>query len=252
MKKVIILIFLVFVTGQASQARSLYVDPQVARYKKYNPDGQKYRFVRSYINSLTYIHQNYQRNQDISTLNFEYLSNPSNVVKLRDDIVMNNINLRVARNFVKKYKDSQNGLILKVADLYTQFCDDLIALNNEEKEFYHSLYKKERSEHQQYWDKEEIVNWQQYINQERKDIMMGLLESAMLVSKVLISDKTDGYGELSYLGISRNQRNSLLLLLNNFEGDQFQGELREGQSFLGGSITILRDVLESDNYNTYY
>ncbi len=235
-----------------SEARSIYVDPEVQRYQEYNPDGRKYEFVKSYIHSLSYIYQNDVRNEEIRLLTFEYLQEAFNLVKLRDILVVNNINLRVARNFIKKYKDSQNGLILKVSELYTQFCDDLIEINDEEKEFYNKLYENSLERDTQGIDKKKIVDWQQYVNEKRKEIMMDLLESSLLVTKVLISDKTDGYGELSYLGISDDQRHNLLTLLGGFKGEEFKGNLRGGQSFVEGSVSVLRQILQDDDYRSYY
>lgn len=228
--------------------RSMYIDPEVERYQEYNPDGKKYEFVRSYLNGLNYIYVNDLKNQENYELTFEYLENPSNLVKLRDDLVMNNINLRIARNFVKKYKNSENGLILKVTDVFVALCDSLIELNNQEKDYYNSLHQNMLNDDDFFMDRKEVSSWQQSINSQRKESMMRLLESSMLVAKVLVSSKADGYGELSYLAVTKDQKYNLLMLLDGFKGDDYQGALREGQSFLGGSISVIREILENKNY----
>ncbi len=247
-KLILFLLFFSIFSSNIAYSKSLYVDPQVLKYQEYNPDGKKYEFVRSYINGLSYIYKNNIQNEANNELSFEYLENASNLIKLRDNLVMNNINLRIARNFVKKYNTSENGLILKVTDAFVKLCDGLIEINEKNKVFYNSLYEKSLESSSHWLDRKEIVDWQQSVNTQRKELLMSLLESSMLVTKVLVSSETDGYGELSYLALTNNQRYNLLMLLDGFQGEEYQGELREGQSFLGGSIAVIREVLENNNY----
>jgi len=77
--------------------------------------------------------------------------------------------------------------------------------------------------------------------------LKNLLKSSILVSRLLVSDKVNRYGEYAYLGVTDKQRKRLVEKLNEFDGKEYVGDLREGQSFLEGSIAVIRETLNDYN-----
>ena len=61
------------------------------------------------------------------------------------------------------------------------------------------------------------------------------------------SDKADKYGELVNLGITSKERQKLIDQLNKLST---QKKLKSGQSFLEGSLSTIREILEDSSWGT--
>src|SRR5882672_4083652 len=81
-----------------------------SEFRKNNPDGKKYEFVRSYVSALNYFY----------TINQRWEKNPPKKKFKGDDLktirgsieylVQDNADLRIAKNYMVKYLDSPNSL----------------------------------------------------------------------------------------------------------------------------------------------
>ena len=215
----------------------------VDKIKEFNPDGNKYDFVKDYIFSLGYLKTNEERSSQISSMSFNDLDDVQKGRELINGFVQDNANIRVAKNLLKKYIAPENGLMLKVADLFAEVCDELVVVNKSERqlleEFQEILEKHEMDD----FDGNDFRDKQRKLASKRRNSLKKLFEASMLVTKVLISDKEDRFDQLTKLGITSKQKEKLLEKLDKFSGEDFNGELREGQSFLQGSITVIREVL---------
>jgi len=250
MKKIFILfVFFFFLSNNVLFARRFYVDENVEKYREYNPDGKKYKFIKRYLTSLSYLYLNTEAKETLSPITFDYFKDPENIIGLQNHLTMENVNLRVARNLLKKYKKSENGLILKVTDIFVKMCNEQIEMNIEEKKYSDQVYKNLVGGNLGQEKRREVIQWYEDINEKKKKSSMKLLESSMLASKVLISEKTDGYGELSYLAINSKDKEALIGMLDEFIGEEYSGNLREGQTFLGGSISAIREILENSDFD---
>ena len=234
----------------ANLAFSDFLHKDIAKFRQYNPDGQKFEFVQTFLSGLKYLQLNDRRALKLTDPNLNALELRERYGRLTTNIVTDNINLRLARNLVKKFVKSENGLILKAANLFVMTCDEQIEINNREKIMLDELYKVQKSSDAQKFDNRAYLRRQRALGLERKESFKKMLEASLLVKKILISDKPDRFGELIMLGITQKQRVELLSQLKEFQGKDFEGELREGQSFLEGSISAIREILEDKTWAT--
>ena len=249
MKKVIIVFFVFFAIGGQALAGDEFRD-DIANIQKFNPDGQKYEFMKNYIEALGYLKYNARRSQQPIYFTLDNMEDIERVIGLRDNIILDNVNIRVARNYLQKYRISPNGLILKVVDLFVESCNDLIAFNREEKALLDQFYDAQIKEQMGDFNIRDFNIQMNTIANQRKESLKKMLEASLLIQKVLISDQVDEAGNLTRLGITQNQRAVLLLRLDEFYEEGYQGELRQGQTFLQGSISALREILEDRSWGT--
>jgi len=239
------LLIAIFLSFPAYSYDFLY---DIERMQKYNPDGDKYQFLKKYINCLEYLQTNEERRKTATSFTKSDWSDEQSQKQWRQHIIMDNANLRIARNLIKKYKTSNNGFILKTTELFMQFCNNLINLNNEERKTFEDIIKNKST----FSDLKEsdLINIQSELNNQRKNILKQLLESSMWTQKVLISSEPDRFGELMSLGVTARQRQRLINKLDDFKGKGFDGEVREGQSFLQASVSAIREMLEDTSWDS--
>lgn len=225
-----------------------------ADFIKNNPDGQKYDFIRTYLTALNYLYMNETRQSKRDFTNIQGTSKEKNDQYFRE-LMRDNINIRTSRNLMKPYFSAGNPLMVKATDIFYQVCDEQAKLNDEEME----LIKKEtpvktKIDPNHLPEKNDSVQapLDEYIvlNNRRKESLQKLLEASLLAAKVLISNKTDQEGDLVVLGINKEERKKLLLKTDIFRGSGYEGEMREGQSFLEASVASIRDVLKDPSWGT--
>ncbi|HPN88579.1 MAG TPA: hypothetical protein PLH56_04495 [Candidatus Omnitrophota bacterium] len=248
MKKIFFLIVFTFLSILPAVASAEIDNP--SEFKLHNPDGNKYEFVKNYLNSLNQLKDNAKRRQSAAAVSYDDFKDPRVVKTAIENLILDNTSLRVARNYILKYRVPENGLILKVVDLFTKSCDEQIAQNTQERELlekYQGILLGDRMDEKfqgQFFEKMEALVLQ------RKESHKKMLEASVLAGKVLISAQTDKKGNFVYLGITKNEREKLLLKLDTFYERVYQGELREGQTFFQGSVATIREILEDKNLKT--
>jgi hypothetical protein len=249
MKIKIIIIMMMFLCSGLSGF--VYADPlydDVQKFKENNPDGYKYDFVRAYLNALMYFKKNKERKENLPHINFENLAESKSVKPIIDNLRRDNVNLRIARNLVKKFLKPENGLILKVSDMFVGMCDDQIELNSYEKVLYEKVYEFQAKAEFDEFNPDSFIEAQRLLASQRHASLKDLLETAMMVNVILVSHKTDEYGDFYSLGITGKQRQNLLYKIDDFQGHSFREEFQEGQSFLAGSVNIIRQILENESW----
>lgn len=215
-----------------------------------NPDGKKYEFVKNYLSSLSYFQLNDERERKQAGEAVGILDSPEKTEELVKSIIQQNANLRVARNLIKKYKSPENGLILKAVVLFMQVADEQIEFNNEERAMLERVVDVIKSGDIRVYDTPKFYKDQAKIAKQRKESFKKLLESSVLVSKILISNKPDKYGEFINLGITKDERKKLISKLNELFVGYKEVGLKEGQSFLEGSVASIREILEDKSWGT--
>ena len=224
---------------------------EVDQIKQFNPDVEKYHYVKTYLNALTYLKRNDERNLLSPEIHFDDLqSDLPYIATMVANIVHNNTNLRIARNLLQKYDQTPNGLILKSNQVFKKSCEQLIALNTTEMKSLQKIYMVLQSGELSPLELEAFQTEIQAIDQKRKEALKEILFASMLVGDILISAQTDDYGDLFQLGIDEEERNKLLDQLNYFKEAGYQGRLRNGQSFIQASIAVIRDRLEDYSWMT--
>ncbi len=251
-KKIITLISVLTLLNFIPGHNSFALEPvgEIKEFIKNNPDGNKYEFTKAFITALEYIKANVERNENVKDINPYDLYDNKRIDELSNNITLDNVNWRIAKNMLKKYLNPQNGIMLKVADTFIKMCDEQIDLNGREKDWLDKIKDAQVKKKVGTFDQTKFLNDIQIISDERKESLKKMLESSMLASKVLISSQKNRYGELDRLGVSARERDSLLYKLENFYGDNSEGGLREGQSFLEASVTVLKEALGDYSFDS--
>jgi hypothetical protein len=231
-----ILIFL-FLFPAASFA-DFYAD--VKEVKEYNPDGQKYEFTKDYLISLGYLELNVKRAEEFTEWDSGKASDAQKAKTLMDALIRDNANLRVAKNTLKRYAASENGLILKVTKMFMEICDEQVALNTQERELYQSLYDAQAKDQLKSFDKKTLRDRRAKLAQERRSSFAKIFESSMIVEKILVSSQTDRFGEFVQLGITREQRQKLLSRIKELFPSLTNEKPQSGQSFIDASVSAVK------------
>jgi len=220
---------------------------ELLQFQKNNPDGQKYEFVRDYISSLSYLRSNLGRDDQL----FQSKEQPAfdrELIQARiGSLVQNNVNMRIARNLLEKYRNSTNGLILKTTDLFTTTSNQFITLNNEERQLLQAMVKDQKEEIPKDSFQRYVKSWQD-LSSQRKTLLLSIVESSLLVTKVLISEKPDRDGQLTRLGVTWEEREKLVEKLNQYFKETDDLGMQEGQTYLEASVANLREVLEDHSH----
>lgn len=250
----IILFLVLLLNFVGGSPKFLFAAEDTQEFIKNNPDGQKYDFVRNYLTALNYINLNETRKSKRDFSKYEGAKEEKLDQYVRE-LTRDNVNIRTARNLMKRYFSVDNPLMVKVTDIFYVVCDEQTKFNDEEI----SLMKNGVAEKivytpnnlpDQNQNSPGLLNKQIELNNRRKDSHQKLLEASVLVGKVLVSSQTDTEGELVVLGVNDEQRKKLLLKMDEFYGAEFEGKMREGQSYLEASVVAIREILEDYSWGT--
>ena len=242
----LLMVSLGFCGGDLVQADLLYDDPE--SFVEHNPDGKKYEFVKVFLDALKYLKKNKERQELLPHINLNNFQDSPSVKPILASFVKDNMNLRIIRNLLKNFKTQNNKLLVKIVNLIKGFCDKQIDLNNDEKVLYERIYSYQIEENYDAFDTEDFVKQQTVILNSRRETFKDIMEAAMFVNMALVSPKQNEYDEFYQLGITAEQRENLLVKVYSFKGREFNGFVEGGQSFLAGSINIIRQILENEDW----
>jgi len=212
-------------------------------FSKNNPDILKYEFARSYITSLSYMKQIYDRwNANAPKKHFANQQKKMIMATL-NDLALDNSDLRIIKGYLLKYLTAHNMLMRKVADIVVVATSREIAINDEEKTLWEKWYDLINAAQATRPKEIDFVKVQHGLELRRKEADKDIIQASVLMSKVLISDKNkNGKGHL--LAVTAQQRQKLLDKLDSFGSDNLDWGLKAGQRTLEGSIAVIREILE--------
>ncbi len=247
---VYILMFILFLFSYSMAEYDDYFD-DVRYFSKYNPDGIKYAFVKDYLSALSYLKSCFYGSLTDSMEGNNKA--PKSVDRIEQGIkklTQDNLNLRIAKNFISDYRKVNNGLIVKVTDIFIKMCDEQIKLNEEQRHLIEELYKAREKDKPNLFNEREFMEAQIRLSNKRRLVWQDLLKASMLVKKVLISGTPDKYGEFVSLGITETQRRKLLSRLDGFDCKDCGSKIHEGQTFWDASISAIKEILEDTTWDT--
>jgi len=243
MKKVI-LVFAIIMFPLRVFGQGFYGD--VDKFQAYNPDVNKYQFVRSYLNALTYLKFNEDR-ADFATIGLGLSDKYEQTLKVIERDITN---LRIAKNLLDDYMSSSNKMIVKTVDIFTLFCNEQIESDGEEAALINQLFRAQKSGEMAGFDKDTFQQKRTLLSQRRRKSKESLLEASGFVTKILISGEVDRFGQFVSLGVTEKERKKLLKKISVFEEEEYVGEIKTGQSFLQVSVKMIRDMLEDSSWGT--
>jgi hypothetical protein len=133
-KSVILAVFNIFLSSTLLYAAQDHV------FKQNNPDGMKYDFARSFIIGFGYLSamdHRFEKSKEAKAKGNEMAFIQGNLDRLAKD----NMDIRIAKNYVTKYFNVPNRLMRKVIDSYAYACDGLIDLNIKERELWNQMHQ---------------------------------------------------------------------------------------------------------------
>lgn len=218
-------------------------------FKKNNPDIRKFEFARSYISALSYI----------GKIDARWKKTSPKKVYAGDDVkvmrgyvaylVKDNMDLRIAKNFLGPYLQAQNHLIRKTSDTFIAACLTLIAINDREKETWDQWYAVKSNQLDTRRNERAFVRAQQEMDYKRKEAYKDMVTASVLLTKVLRSDRNTGeHGHV--LALTAKQRGTLLDNLDAFGKATMAWGMKPGQTSLQASIAVIREVLEDTVFTT--
>lgn len=217
------------------------------QFKKNNPDGRKYDFARSFITSFGYLkatEQRWQKSDEIKGRGNETAFIQWNLDRLAKD----NLDLRIAKNYVTKYFTVPNQLMRKVIDSYAYACDQLINLNVEERELWNHMHQVEKKGEVATEEDQEFVQAQQRLADDRKEILRSIVELSVLMTKVMFSENNEEKKARKRLALTSKQRDKLVRKLDSYAGDNLDWGMKPGQTYLQGAEATIREVLEDPTF----
>jgi hypothetical protein len=205
----------------------------ISDFQKNNPDVRKYEFARSYITALGYLKAIDDRwNKKVKVIRASV-----------NDLAEDNADLRIFKNYLVKYQDSPNGLIRKITNTVVTATGREIAVNDDEKTLWEEWYDLNKAGHATRPKEVDFVKAQHALALRRKEADKDIVQTSVLLTKVLMSDKNaDSHGRR--LAITSQQRQKLLDKLDSFGRDTLDWGLKPGQRTLEASIAAIREVLE--------
>lgn len=228
----------------------LVVSPLCAEnnpFKVNNPNGVKYEFARSFIASMSYFESVDKRQREAGVP--KNASDEKNIQKWNlDRLAKDNLDLLVAKNYMVKYFNAGNALIRKVVDMYAVACDELVALNHRERELWLQWPKMQGRDEQGNIELGEFRDAQAVLSDERKTALRKIVETAVLMTKVLLNEDVREKQVRYRLALTQNQREKLIRKLDDFAGDNLDWGMKPGQTYLQSAQAVVREVLEDPTY----
>jgi hypothetical protein len=219
-------------------------------FKRNNPDIFKYEFASSFIISMSYLEkvdERWKKADKVKTENDEAGFIQWNLDRLSRD----NMDLRVAKNYLVKYFNVGNPLIRKVVDSYAFSCDQLIELNRRERDLWSRMHPDNNEGASPDETKaKEFLDEQASMALDRKSVMQNFVETSILMTKVLLSEDTKEKQVRKRLALTTNQRDRLIKKLDAFAGENLDWGMQPGQTFLEGAEANIREVLEDPAYQS--
>ncbi|MBI4309202.1 MAG: hypothetical protein HY591_02610 [Candidatus Omnitrophica bacterium] len=216
-------------------------------FQRHNPDIAKYAFARSYIEALNYVNNINLRWKKASPKEL-YAGDDVKVMRgYVSYLIKDNMDLRIARNFLTKYLHSENLLVRKTADTFIAACLTHIAINDKEKQVWDQWYAVKSNHLDTPANEKAFLKTQRDLTLKRKETGKKMIEASVLLANVLKSGRnTDEKGHL--LAVTSKQREYLLGRLDEFGKDSLEWGLKAGQDHMQASIAVIREVLEDTVY----
>lgn len=207
----------------------------------------KYDFARSYISGFQYLDNMGERQHQADAMKTKG-SELSFIQWNLDRLAKDNMDIRIAKNYLEKYFSVPNALMRKVIDTYSYSCDQLVGLNIKERALWNQMHQSKKKGSATEEEEKEFLRGQQELADLRKESMRGILESSALLSKVLISENVKENQVKKRLALTSKERDKLVHKLDAFAGENLDWGMKPGQTYVQGSVATIREVLEDPTF----
>jgi CheY-like chemotaxis protein len=244
----ILLAFFLFTLPSPVFAAPLTAGAAKTPFQQYNPDIDKFAFSKSFIASLSYygrLNARLVREQETG----DKFDQDLNVLKtFIDNRTLDNIELRIAKNYLSKYAQSRNLFIRKVAYDAMLAYEQNITVSSAERRLWEAYYRFKKMGVPKDLNEGDFKDQMARLARDRKVARMAVLEAVMMFKKVLLSAKSCEDEHCENLALTPAQRDKLIEKLDDFAGDNMAWGIKDGQGTFEAAIASVREVLEDPAY----
>ena len=151
-------------------------------------------------------------------------------------------NFRLANNeferakiYLKKYTNSNNKDIAFIAKTTIGYYDMLIDIYNRAIKMYEYMYSPQGYEDWQKYGEGKMMGEQSKLFADQEGLEKELMDVSIAATHLLVSDKPDNKGLMSYLAITKQEREELIKDLEIVFGPSIKDGLKAGMSYLDAS-----------------
>ncbi len=217
-------------------------------FQEYNPDIDKFAFAKSFLASLSYYGRLNGRLEKEKEVGDQFDKGLEVIKTFVDNRILDNTELRIAKNYLPKYASSKNMLIRKVAYNMVLAYEQNITVSSAEKRLWEAYYRFKKMGVPKDLNENEFKKQMASLARDRKTAAMGVLESVMMFKKVILSAKGCDNENCQKLALTQSEREKLLKKLDAFAGDNMAWGMKAGQGTFEAAIASVREILEDSAY----
>lgn len=241
MRGLVILFFLALVPSAFAAPTG---DPNATSFQQYNPDIDKYAFAKSYIASLDYYGRLDRRLKAEKAVADKFTEDLKVVQTMIDDRMLDNTELRVAKNYLLKYATAANMLIRKVAYDTAVAYESNILLSSKERRLWQAYLGFKKTGRPKDLDEAGFKAQLERFAHDRKVAAMAVLDAVVMFKKVLLSAKDCADENCQALALTQVERDKLAQKMDVFAGDNMAWGIKAGQGTFEAAVASVREVLE--------
>ena len=224
-------------------------DESIVGLHNENPDIDKFKFVKAYINGLSQLAIVFERNAKASPQNTNYQNDFEMGTSLMKNWRLSQDNFNLAKNYLEPFKESQNKIIQNVVNVLDSTYDGMIKLSNESIEGYEKLYGPETLNHPENFNIGKQMKDVSELQAKDEQHMESFFHSTLMIAHVLISEHPDKDGHMSILAITKTQKEELLSSLNSIFGEKIKTGLdNKNLNYFESCGAVLYEVLKKRGF----
>lgn len=217
-------------------------------FRELNPDEGKYAFVKDYIFSLSYYARVAQRLQLEEEFSSSFTDQQSLVRRLVANRTLDNTELRIARNYLKRYCSSSSSFIRKTALTAVDAYQRLLSMSARERSLWSDFLRYVTEGKPESFDEKDFSRQQVFLAQQKKEVAKDVLRASVLATKVMLSSAHCEDEACKTLEFTPAERERLTSVLSTVPGVNMDWGMKPGQSTVEACAAVIRESLEDPLY----
>jgi hypothetical protein len=217
-------------------------------FRELNPDAGKYAFVKDYIFALSYYARVAQRLQLEGETAAASLEQQAVVRQLIANRTLDNTELRIARNYLKRYCSSASPFVRKTALTAVDAYQRLLTMSARERTLWSGFLRYITDGQPENFDEKEFSRQQVLLAQQKKEVAKDVLRASVLATRVMLSSAHCEDETCRVLDFTPAERDRLSAALATVPGINMDWGMKPGQSTVEASAAVIRESLEDPLY----
>ena len=217
-------------------------------FRELNPDAGKYAFVKDYIFALSYYARVAQRLQLEGEIVAESLDQQAVVRQLVANRTLDNTELRIARNYMSRYRSSASPFVRKTALTAIDAYQRLLSMSVRERTLWSDFLRYILAGKPESFDEKEFGRQQVLLAQQKKEVAKDVLRASVLATRVMLSAAHCEDEGCRVLNFTQDERDRLSAALSTVPGVNMDWGMKPGQSTVEACAAVIRESLEDPLY----